>query len=102
MAKDYNGHHSYTRETIMSAAPLATGVYYCGVLLANGNLWPHYVGKASGENGIWGRLMDHFRESKWYDITHFGFIECASEQEALNLEASEIKSYQPKYNTQGK
>ena len=102
MAKQYNGHHSYTKQDIYEKAPMATGVYYCGVIVSNGSLKPHYVGKAAGDNGIWGRLSDHYRESKWYDVTHFGFIECDSEREALALEADEIKRFNPKYNIQGK
>jgi excinuclease UvrABC nuclease subunit len=102
MAKQYKGHHLYTENDIASNAPVSIGVYYCGAVLTNGILQPYYIGKSAGENGIWGRLMDHFRENKWYDVTHFGFMECDSEQEALNLEAAEIKRCQPKYNIQGK
>ena len=102
MVKQYKGHYPYKEEHITLNAPASIGVYYCGAVLSNGNLLPHYVGKGAGERGVWGRLLDHIRQERWYDITHFGFIECDSEQEALNLEGVEIKRFQPKYNIQRK
>jgi len=83
MVKQYKGHYPYKEEHITLNAPASIGVYYCGAVLSNGNLLPHYVGKGAGERGVWGRLLDHIRQE-------------------LNLEGVEIKRFQPKYNIQRK
>lgn len=100
MAKPYSGHFPYTERGISDHGPISTGVYYCGVITTEGKLRPYYIGKSSAIHGMRGRLLQHLSESKWWDITHFGFEECTTEDEALRHEENEIKLYKPKYNTQ--
>lgn len=97
----YNGHYNYDHATVSGWQYNLTGVYYCGEIASNGNLIAHYVGKGTGDGGIKGRLLDHLGQDRWPDVKYFGYIVCSSAQEAVNLEAAEIKRCQPKYNTQG-
>lgn len=102
MIQEYKGPFQYDETIISDWKSTATGVYYCGYINEEETLIVHYVGKATSENGIRGRLLDHLREDDWSDVTHFGYRVCTTAKEAENLEASEIKRLQPKYNTQGK
>ncbi len=101
MVGQYQGHYPYDKNSVDRSCPRNTGVYYCGII-ENLKLTPLYIGKASGIYGLHGRLSDHLSENKWYDITHFGFVQCSSEAEALMHEANEIARFKPKYNVQGK
>ena len=100
MIYDYSGHFLYDWTTINNWTGNPIGVYFCGYVLPNGNLIPLYIGKSAAEAGVRGRLLQHLNESKWADVTHFGFHQCTTEQEALNLEASLINLHKPKYNKQ--
>lgn len=103
MVEKYKGPHPFDKKVIESWNNNQGGVYYCGVLDNNTDvLLVYYVGKAFGDEGIRGRLIQHLNESKWYDITHFGYRVCSSEDEALAFEDQEIKRLNPKYNKQGK
>lgn len=102
MIYDYSGHHGYDKWSVTSKAPDNIGVYYCGVLNFKG-LIPLYIGRAIGENvTIKSRLLDHVRDDNWPEVTHFGYQICTTVKEAEDLEASEIASWKPKYNKQGK
>jgi excinuclease UvrABC nuclease subunit len=97
---DYQGHYSFNSNSVSNNAPESWGVYYCGYLNQDNILITLYVGRAAGEGvNIKSRLLDHLRENKWPDVTHFGYKECTTQQEAINLETNEIKRLnQPKYN----
>ena len=102
MVQPYNGHHPYTQVCVGGWQYALTGVYYCGYLGADGRLQPLYIGRAIGDGGIRGRLLDHLRDDVWPGVTHFGFAVCATAQEAITHEAAEIRRFQPRFNTQGK
>lgn len=97
----YQGSYLYNQLFIQLSAPVKTGVYYCGYL-SNNVLQPLYIGMSSDSGGVRGRLLDHFNNDKWGDITHFGYKLCDTDLEARNLEKSEIEIYKPKYNIQNK
>lgn len=103
MTQPYSGHTLFSTPWIQIYASKTWGVYYCGSLNTKGELVPLYIGRAAG-NGvtIQSRLLDHFTQDYWPDVTHFGFRACSSSIEAIDLELIEIKSYQPKYNMKGK
>lgn len=86
----------------ISTFPLTSGVYL--MKSASGNVI--YIGKAVS---LKKRVQSYFRKSKTIlsktdflvkDIRDIDFIETASEAEALLLEASLIKKFQPKYNVE--
>lgn len=101
MTQSYEGHYFFNDATVRRWNSDAIGVYYCGTVAPNGNLNVHYIGRAVGVDGIRGRLLQHLGENKWRDITHFGFRLCSTSHEAIDLEASEIALYSPKYNIVG-
>ncbi len=102
MIQSYKGNYLFDKETVQNWNSSVIGVYYCGDINNNGSLTVLYVGKATSEEGIRGRLLQHLNEEKWSDITHFGYCVCTTSEEAEKFEASEIMKYQPKYNKQGK
>lgn len=102
MVQKYNGHYHYNNATIENWNSSSIGVYYCGYPLANGNLSVLYVGRATGNDGIRGRLLQHLREDYFEGATHFGYCICSTITEAENLEAVEIKRLQPRFNKIGK
>jgi len=102
MIYDYAGQYPYKDGVVRGWDSSAIGVYYCGYPLSNGLLATLYVGRAVGEGGIRNRLMQHLQEDFWSDVNHFGYRVCTTVKEAEDLEASEIKRLQPKYNKQGK
>jgi len=102
MIYTFQGNYSFNYNTVNGWNSAAIGIYYCGYQLANGNLFPFYIGRAIGSEGIRGRLLQHLSENKWPDVTVFGYIVCTTAQEALDLESREIARYRPKYNEQGK
>lgn len=101
MIQTYKGHFDYRESAITALNSGITGVYYCGALTITGSLVPYYVGRAIGEDGIRGRVLDHHQEDYWPDVTHFGFEACSTASEAIQHEANEIARYKPKYNKQG-
>jgi len=103
MVGTYQGHFSYNQLGILISAPQAQGVYYCGSLNNQNQLVPAYIGRAKG-NGVTinSRLADHLRENKWVGVTHFGYVTCTTDQEAVAIEASEIAKWKPAYNIVGK
>ncbi|MCR4277386.1 MAG: hypothetical protein NUV87_04635 [Candidatus Roizmanbacteria bacterium] len=102
MIQPYKGHYQYNEKVISEWDSTAIGVYYCGYPLTNGNLSVLYVGKATSDTGVRGRLLQHLSEDKWPDVSHFGYCVCSTSKEAEDFEASEIERLKPKYNTQGK
>ena len=100
MIYDYPGHFPYSHTIVSGWNSNAIGVYYCGYVSPKG-LIPHYIGRATGDDGIRGRLLDHLREDNWPEVTHFSYRQCSTEAEAIRFEAEEIARCQPKYNTQG-
>lgn len=101
MAYQYQGHYPYNPKVVQTWNSNSMGIYYCGYVLPNGNLCPLYIGQATGEQGIRGRILQHLREDHWPSVTHFGYSICQSIHEAILLESSEISRLQPTYNTQG-
>lgn len=101
MIQTYKGHYPYNKKVVSNWNSTAIGVYYFGYLNTNG-LYVLYVGKATGDEGIRGRLLQHLREDEWPDVSHFGYCICSTSQEAEDFEASEIKRLKPKHNIQGK
>ncbi len=101
MINKYQGNYPYSKAIVSGWNSVATGVYYCGSL-SNGALTALYIGKAVADGGIRNRLLQHLQSDNWPGVTHFGYRTCTTAQEAENLEASEIKRCQPRYNTQGK
>lgn len=68
------------------------GVYYCGTRDKD-ILRVHYIGRAKGiDVTIRSRLLDHLREGKWDNVTHFGYRICTIKKEAVELEDEEIQS----------
>lgn len=102
MIQDYKGEYPYNDGTIRNWNSAEIGVYYCGFRNVFGSFVVAYVGKATSENGIRGRLLEHQRVDYWPDVTHFGYKVCATSQVAEAHEAAEIKRLQPKYNKVGK
>ena len=98
MIGNYQGAYTYSGIGVLLSAPTTQGIYYCGSLGPNG-LTPHYIGRS--EN-IQERLQDHIRDHYWPGVTHFGYRTCSTWAEMIALEDSEIKRYQPRYNTVGK
>ena len=97
MIGTYNGKFTYSKPNITNWNSNQKGVYYLFNSLNN----VVYVGKATGLDGIRGRLLQHLSERKWFDVSDFGYKVINTETEALRHEASEIKRLQPRYNTQG-
>ena len=102
MIQSYKGHYHYNKKVVSDWNSTAIGVYYCGYPLTNGKLYVLYVGKATSNEGIRGRLLQHLRENKWSNVSHFGYCVCSTSKESENFEASEIKRLKPKHNKQGK
>lgn len=103
MINNYKGNYPYNEINILTLAPQSQGVYYCGWQNSNNQLFPLYVGRAMGIGvTINNRLLDHKRNENWPDVTHFGYILCSTDQEAITLEKNEILRCQPKYNNVGK
>ncbi len=101
MVHSYQGHYTYDATVIRRWDSTAIGVYYCGYINStDGLLYPHYIGKGTGEEGMRGRLLSHLREEYWPDVVHFGLCFCDTAAEADTFEIQEIKRCQPKYNTQ--
>lgn len=98
MIGNYQGNYAYNSGSVSLFAPAVQGVYYCGLKDSNG-LTPFYIGRS--EN-IQERLQDHLRNDYWPGVTHFGYRTCSTWSEMVELEASEINRYQPRYNTVGK
>lgn len=101
MIQSFKGPYSFDKKIITDWNSNIIGVYYCGIKTQDGKLTIYYIGRAVGDGGIRGRLLQHLSENKWYDVTHFGYEKCSTIKETLDHEASEISSYKPKYNTQG-
>ena len=102
MVSDFYGPFNYTNAGVSAHAPDDIGVYYCGVPNSK-DMNVYYVGRAAqGKSSIRSRLQDHLSENKWRDVTCFGYKTTTTEQEAIDLEAREIKRLQPKYNQVGK
>ena len=78
MTDIYNGNYSFNIEILKNWNNKQGGVYYCGALNINRELIIYYIGKAFGDDGIKGRLLQHLNENKWSDITHFGYNVCSS------------------------
>lgn len=97
MISEYKGNYLYEKWSINHNAPDSIGVYYCGKLNSNNSLIPLYIGRS--EVSIKSRLLDHFQQDYWPDVTHFGYRTCSTKQEAEELETSEIQKYRPKYNS---
>ena len=102
MTYNYEGAYEYNESIIKNWNSTTIGIYYCGYVLANGNLIPLYIGKGTSEGGIRTRLLDHILKDYWPDVTHFGYCLCDTSAEAESFEAQEITRYKPKYNQQGK
>jgi excinuclease UvrABC nuclease subunit len=98
MIGNYVGNYAYNTESVSLLAPSSLGVYYCGTKNING-LTPYYIGRS--EN-IQERLQDHLRDDYWPGVTHFGYRTCSTWSEMVELEASEIRRFQPQYNAVGK
>lgn len=101
MIYKFSGPYSYTKEILDNWESYDIGVYYCGYKTNEGTLIILYIGKATGEGGIKSRLLDHLREDRWPDVTHFGFHLCDYVRETEDHEAAEIKRFKPKYNQVG-
>lgn len=99
MAEDFKGAFPYNKSSVRASGPERIGVYYIGHYSAKREFVADYVG-SSGD--IRTRLLQHLNQDDWRDVTHFGYRLCRSEQEALALEAAEIKRLKPKYNKLGK
>ncbi len=100
MVGNYIGHFTYNQLGILMSAPQSQGIYYCGWVNPQNQLVPLYIGRAKGTGvTINSRLSDHLKDDWWTDVTHFGYVTCSLDQEAINLEAAEIDKYKPKYNT---
>ncbi len=103
MIGKYIGHFLYNSINVSASAPKLQGVYYCGGLNPQNQLVPLYIGRAKGiVVTINSRLCDHLRNDNWPEVTHFGYVTCSTDQEAEALEAAEINTYKPRYNTIGK
>lgn len=101
MIYPYQGQYPYNEDVVSGWNSTAIGVYYCGLPTTIG-LRPLYIGVGAGDTGMRGRLLDHLREDYWPDVTHFGYHQCSTAEEAKDLETQEILRCRPKYNTQGK
>lgn len=102
MIEIYKGHFAYTLQSVSNNAPQSKGVYYMGSLNQDGSLGVTYVGKSSDGADMRGRLLSHYNNGEWSDITHFGYRVCTTIQEADKLEADEITRLQPTHNQIGK
>ena len=107
MIKSYKGPYKYNKEDVGELDPDIIGVYYCGYLKqkdGKSKLVILYIGRATSDDGIRGRLLQHLNDknNKWPKVSHFGYEACSTSKEAIAHEASEIKKYEPSYNDQGK
>lgn len=102
MIHAYQGHFVYDQNIVSDWDSMVIGVYYCGLILPSGNLLPLYIGKATGQDGIKGRLLQHLNQDNWPEVTHFGCCACDTVKEAEDFETSEILQFNPKYNIQSK
>jgi len=98
MIGDFKGPYSYDKRTVEDWNSTVIGVYYIGIKTPEGKLTVYYIGKAAGESGIRGRLLDHLRDDEWDDVTHFGYHIVDSPEEAESFESEEREKYKPKYN----
>lgn len=103
MIYSFRGPFLYSKAIIESLDSNIIGVYYCGTKTDDNKLTAiSYIGKGTGDGGIRSRLLDHFNNDNWSDVTHFGYEKCDTAKEAEDHEADEIKRYQPKHNVLGK
>ncbi len=102
MIYQFNGPYLFDNNTISNWNSTVIGVYYCGSKTPDGKLSVYYIGKSVADGGIRVRLLQHLSEKKWPDVTHFGYKQCDTSREAEQHELTEIATYKPKYNTQGK
>lgn len=102
--QQYSGEFPFDERTVggWEAGGRVIGVYYCWTVNSFGAKSCVYVGRAVGDGGLRGRLLQHMAEEKWQDATHFGYTVCATVSEAIQHEANEIYRMQPKYNKVGK
>lgn len=102
--QQYKGEFSFDEWTVggWEAGGQVIGVYYCWAINAFGGKVCVYVGRAVGEGGLRGRLLQHLAGDKWRDATRFGYTVCATANEAFQHEANEIYRLRPKYNKVGK
>lgn len=97
MVGNFRASFNFNSYGIAVNAPSAIGVYYLGSADYTGALAIYYIGKSID---VKSRLIEHIEENKWSDATHFGYCICSTDQEAKQLESSEINYYKPKYNIQ--
>ncbi len=102
MIQFYKGPFSYDKNTISNWNSNVIGIYYLGQANQQGTINVDYVGKATSEQGVRGRLLQHIQANEWYGITHFNYCTCSTIKEAEDLEKSEIFKFKPKYNIQNK
>jgi excinuclease UvrABC nuclease subunit len=97
---NYQGFFTYSSDSIWWSAPDLAGVYLLGHFNFLNRFTIDYAGMSSVS--IRDRVLRHYQEENWPEITHFAYRLCASEYEALTLEASAINQWQPKRNKAGK
>lgn len=96
MISGYKGSYKFEGLFISTISPEKRGVYYCGFINSTGTLSVLYVG--SSTRSIKSRLLGHFRNRSWPEVTHFGFKTTTSTSEAVTHEKGEIIRLNPKYN----
>ena len=101
MIGQFNFPYFYNNNVVENWESSVIGVYYLGVLTTDNKLLIYYIGRAVGDDGIRGRLLQHLSENKWNDVMHFGYHICDTPKEAMDFETKEISKYSPKYNKQG-
>ncbi|MCK5022110.1 MAG: hypothetical protein KAR54_02590 [Candidatus Pacebacteria bacterium] len=101
MIGQFKGPYSYTKKIVEDWNSTVIGVYYLGIKTLENKLTVYYIGRAVGEGGIRGRLLQHLNENEWSDITHFGYQTCDTEEEAIEFESEEIDKYKPNHNQIG-
>ena len=89
MIYKYEGHFEYNEATIKALDESIIGVYYCGQTQINNQLYPLYIGKGTSENGIKIRLLEHYHNDSWPDVTHFGFCRRETALETEEFERRE-------------
>jgi hypothetical protein len=99
----FKGPYTYSEKVVGDWDSDSIGVYYIGTKTPENQLRIFYIGKAVGNGGIRGRLLEHLSEAKWSDATHFGFHIFGNDEIAKveAFEKEEINKYKPKYNIVG-
>lgn len=84
------------KTVIKDIVPDTAGVFY----LHTETPFPVMKVGVALEGNLKHRLLEQYEEFERSEVTHFSFMICDSDREAIAIAEREIDLYQPKYNTE--